>query len=255
MKNVDIPTIEVSHLSAYAEDPRSYCHYRGIPRSIHNKQPKLKKRGNPLSSPLIRNLLYIVALCLLIFGICLYVLLNPPGDILDIKIEAEIIKYCSAGSFLLAIMLWIIRHYFIRRSLFKFCGAPISSHKLLGTNLKFPKHSIKLFKNKIYGTPSAIFMKRNSKTAFVCQYNQRDFKRRAKVRERYQMLLFMGMAMEKYKLGDIKGAIRYHDHLEFIKYEPIIYKNLLALQEEYNEAIQEWVTSDERPLFKRDKTF
>ena len=98
-------------------------------------------------------------------------------------------------------------------------------------------------------------MKSNGKTAFVCQYNQRDFKRRAKVRERYQMLLFMGMVMEKYKLEDIKGAIRYHDHLEFIKHEPIIYNKLLDLQEEYSEAIQEWVTPDERPLFKRDKTF
>lgn len=254
MKNIDIP-IEVPHLSAYAEDPRSYCHYRGIPRSIHNKQPKVKARRNPLSSPLSRNLLYIVALFLLISGIFLYVLSKPPGDILGITIETEIIKYCSAGSFLLAIILWIIRSYFIKRSLFKFCGVPTSNYKLLGTSLKFPKHSIKLIKNKIHGTPTTIFMKSNGKTAFVCQYNQRDFKRRAKVRERYQMLLFMGMVMEKYKLEDIKGAIRYHDHLEFIKHEPIIYNKLLDLQEEYSEAIQEWVTPDERPLFKRDKTF
>ena len=138
MKNVDIPTIEVSHLSAYAEDPRSYCHYRGIPRSIHNKQPELKTRGNPLSSPISRNLLYIVTLCLLISGISLYILLNPPGDILGITIETKIIKYCSTGFFLLAIILWIIRSYFIRRSLFKFCGVPTSSYKLLGTRLKFP---------------------------------------------------------------------------------------------------------------------
>ena len=241
-------SITISHLSAYAEDPRSYCHYKGMPRSIHNKKPKLKTRGNPLSSPLVRNLLYIVALCFLTSGTCLYVLLGPPGDILGITIETKFIKYCSEGFFLLAIILWIIRSYFIRHKLFELFGVPTSGYKLLATNLKFPKRSIKLNKNKIQASPSTIFIKSNGKTAFVCQYNQRDFKGRVKVRERYQLLLSMGMTMEKYKLENIKGSIRYHDHLEIIKYEPTIYNNLLDLQREYNEAIQEWVTPDERPL-------
>ena len=132
---------------------------------------------------------------------------------------------------------------------------PTSGYKLLATNLKFPKRSIKLNKNKIQGSPTTLFIKSDGKTAFVCQYIQREFKGRLKVRERYQMLLFMGIAMEKYKLESIVGAIRYYDHLEFINHEPIIYKKLLNLQDEYREAIQEWKAPNDLPLFKRDNTF
>ena len=69
------------------------------------------------------------------------------------------------------------------------------------------------------------------------------------------MLLYMGLVKEQYELKDIKGAIRYQDHLELINYEPNIYKNLLELQNEYHEAIQEWITPNKQPLFKRDKNF
>lgn len=173
-------------------------------------------------------------------------------DIAGITIKSEIILYASVGLFLLAIVLWTVRSFFIRRSLFKLCGVPTSSYRLLGSSLTWPKFPIKIKKNKLYGTPSTIFLKKDGKTAYVCQYNPRNFKGKPKVRERYQMLLFMGIVMEEYKAENIKGAIRYHDHLEFIKYEPIIYKKLLGLQDEYNEAIQEWVAPNDQPLFKRD---
>ena len=67
------------------------------------------------------------------------------------------------------------------------------------------------------------------------------------------MLLFMGIVKEQYDLVDIKGAIRYQDHLENIKFESSIYKDLMDLQGEYSEAITEWVAPDKQPLFKRDK--
>lgn len=101
---------------------------------------------------------------------------------------------------------------------------------------------------------NTVFLKKTGKTAYVCNYNPRDYKGRLKVRERYQMLLLMGMVRDDHKLENVKVAIRLHDHLKLIKYEPIIYKKLLDLQDEYNEAIQEWEVSVERPLFKREKT-
>ena len=176
-------------------------------------------------------------------------------DIAGYTVETEIILYTTVGLFLSAIFFWMVRSFFIRRALFKLCGVPTSSYRLLGTNLTFPKKTIKLRKERLYGTPSTVFLKKNGKTAYVCQYNPRDFKGKPKVRERYQMLLFMGIAMEECKLDNIKGAIRYHDHLEFIKFDPVIYNKLLELQNEYGKALQEWKAPDDRPLFSRDRTF
>ncbi len=251
----DRQLISIPQISAYAEDPRSYCHYKGIPRSTYNKKSlSIIARKNPLSSSLSRYSIYLIMLCLLLSAVCIF-FWNAPEGIASIKIESEIIIYTSTGLFLLAMALWIVRSFFIKLALFKLCGVPTSSYHLKGTNLIWSKHSIKLTKNKLYGNPSTIFKEKNGKSVYVCQYNPRGFKGMPKVRERYQMLLFMGIAMDKFKTESVEGAIRYHDHLEFIKYDPIIYKKLLNLEVEYKEATQEWKAPDERPLFKRDDIF
>lgn len=254
---INSSNIEISHLSAYAEDPRSYCYYKGIPRSIHikNNPDKNIYRKNPLFSSFSRNSLYLAILCLTVSAMCLYIYFNIQSEIVGITLDKDLISYTSIGSFLTAITLLVARYISIRHALFKFCEASISNYRLIGTNLSWLKRSMKLRKDKLYGNPGTVFVKKNGKTAYLCQYNPRTFNGRPKVRERYQMLLLMGIAMEEFQTENIKGAIRYRDHLEPIKYEPVIYKKLLALQEEFNEAIQEWEAPDNQPLFKRDKTF
>lgn len=174
-------------------------------------------------------------------------------DIFGSTINSETFLYTSIWLLLVAVAAWLIRYFFLRRSLFKLCGVTTSKYNLLSTNLIWPKRSIKLRGNKLHGSPCTIFLEKNGKTAFVCQYNPRIFKGRPKVRERYQMLLFMGIVKEQYDLEDINGSIRYQDHLETITFEPTIYKNLLDLQDEYSKAIKEWIAPDKQPLFKRDK--
>jgi hypothetical protein len=157
------------------------------------------------------------------------------------------------GAFSAAIILWWLRNILLKRALRRLCGVPLSGYRLLGTNLIWPKRPIMLKKDSLYGIPSTVFLKNDGKTAYVCQYNPRLFNGRVKVRERYQVLLLMGLTMEKLKPGVIQGAIRYQDHLELIKYEPDIYKQLLGLQDEYREAIHEWAPPNVRPLFNRDQ--
>jgi hypothetical protein len=176
-------------------------------------------------------------------------------DLFNATVSPEIFLSASIWLFLLAAVLWFIRYFFLRRALFKLFGVSPSKYRLLATNLIWPGRSIKLRKNKLGGTPGTVFLKRTGETACLCQYKPRIFKGRAKVRERYEMLLFMGLMKEKYKLEDIQGAIRYHDHLELFNFEPAIYKNLLNMQNEYREAISEWVPPNKQPLFKRDNKF
>jgi len=69
--------IDVSHLAAYAEDPQSYCHFRGKPRSLHDKKTRKKKAPlRPLRSQLSHILLGMAVLSLLISGWCLWNLLG-----------------------------------------------------------------------------------------------------------------------------------------------------------------------------------
>lgn len=249
--------IDIQHLSAYAEDPGSYCYYKGVPRSVHNKS-KIKNKSllkNPLYTSSRRIILYITILTLVTSIICLYIYSSMPIDGLEIPFEKTHILYAAIGFFALTIVLWLIRSFFVKRALFKLCGVRGSGYRLLGSSLTWPGRAIKLKYKKLRGTPSTVFMKKSGKSAYVCQYNPRMFNGRPKVRERYQMLLFMGITMEEYKLENIKGAIRYNDHLEVIKYDPIIYNKLLGITDEYKQAISEWVTPDSRPLFKRDNVF
>lgn len=176
-------------------------------------------------------------------------------DIFGATIKPEIFLYASMSLLLLAISLWLLRHFLLRRALFKLCGVPTSKYSLQATNLIWAKRSTRLGRYKLRGNPGTIFLKKGGRAAYVCRYNPRLFKGRPKVRERYQMLLYMGLVKEQYKLEDIKGAIRYQDHLELINYEPTIYKDLLDLKDEYREAIQEWITPNKQPLFKREKNF
>ena len=176
-------------------------------------------------------------------------------DILESTISPEVFLYGAIFSLLLAVVLWLIRYFFLRRALFRLCGVPTSKYKLLSTNLIWPKRAIKLKGHNLRGTSGTIFLNKNDKSAYVCQYEPRLFNGRVKVRERYEMLLNMGILKEKYKFEDIKGAIRYFDHLELIKFESTVYRNLVGLQDEYRQAIHEWTPPNKQPLFKRDTNF
>lgn len=68
--------IDIAHLAAYAEDPRSYCHYKGKPRSLHEKETRKKKPAwFPLRSKITQGMLLVSLLLLLFSGWCLWTLL------------------------------------------------------------------------------------------------------------------------------------------------------------------------------------
>ena len=174
-------------------------------------------------------------------------------EIANVEIAHQQLWQLFVVAFTSAFILWWLRNILLKRTLFKLCGVPRSEYRLLGTNLIWPIHTIRLSHNNLVGIPSAVFLKKDGKACYVCQYNPRYFNGRIKVRERYQMLLLMGLIQEEYEFEAVQGAILYNrDHLELIKYEPVVYKQLLDLQDEYNQAIQEWVPPNVRPLFNRD---
>ena len=70
------PTIEIAHLAAYAEDPRSYCHFKGVPRSQHNKTKQVKVKPLTLNSTATNALSIAILISLLISGLCLWILLG-----------------------------------------------------------------------------------------------------------------------------------------------------------------------------------
>lgn len=149
-------------------------------------------------------------------------------------------------------LLWLKR-MLLKRKVFKLCGVPPSSYRLLGTTLYWLGHPVKFKKHGLIGYPSTLFVSKKEKSAYICHFNPRYFNGRVKVRERYQMLLLMGLAMDILNLDKIQAAIHYQDHLEKIRYEPDIYEQLLGLRQEYKDAIKEWKAPNIRPLFNRDQ--
>lgn len=178
-----------------------------------------------------------------------------PVDIAGLTLSETHIWQIAGVSFGLALFLMWTRRVLIKRKLFKLCGVPTSSYRLLGTTLFWLGHPVRLQKNYLTGTPGTVFLKKNGKSAYICHFNPRMFNGRVKVRERYQMTLFMGLVNELYKPDKISGAIHYRDHLETIKFEPVIYRQLLDIRDEYREAIQEWQAPNPRPLFNREQHF
>jgi hypothetical protein len=175
-----------------------------------------------------------------------------PMEIADVAITHQNLWQLFAAAFTTVIILWWLRNILLKRTLFKLCGVPRSGYRLLGSNLIWPMRRIHLNRNNLVGIPSAVFLKNDGNACYVCQYIPRHFDGRIKVRERYQALLLMGLIQEEYEYEVIQGAILYKSHLEPIKFEPVIYKQLLDLQDEYKQAIHEWVPPNVRPLFNRD---
>lgn len=174
-------------------------------------------------------------------------------DIAGLTLNQSQVWQIAGASFCLAIFLFWARRLLLKRKLFNLYGVPTSSYRLIGSTLLRFGHPLKLDKNSLVGTPGTVFLKKNGKSAYVCHFNPRIFNGRVKVRERYQMLLFMGLVNEIYQPDKISGAIRFQDHLEVIKYEPVIYRQLLDMRDEYRDAIEEWQAPNSRPLFNRDQ--
>lgn len=158
----------------------------------------------------------------------------------------------AAGAFGLALLLLWLRRFLVKRRLFKLCGVPTSSYRLLGTTLLGFGRPVKLRSHDLNGIPSTVFLKKNGKSAYVCHFNPRFFKGRVKVRERYQMLLFMGLVKERFRPEKVQGAICYQDHLEGIAFEPAIYQQLLDMRDEFSIAVDKWEAPNPRPLFNRN---
>lgn len=153
----------------------------------------------------------------------------------------------------LALFLLWLRRILQKRRLFKLCGVPASAYRLLGTSLYRLGQPVNLQKHGLRACPSTVFQGKNKKSGYICHFNPRMFNGRVKVRERYQMLLIMGLAMETLNLDDIQAAIHYRDHLEAIQFEPETYKQLVEMRQEYVEAVKKWTAPNARPLFNRNQ--
>lgn len=94
----------------------------------------------------------------------------------------------------------------------------------------------KVGRKKIYrgrdltGAPDVVFADRLKPRIIVCEYKSRLAKNRVKKRERYQVVLYIGLLQEIYPRHRIEGRLRYRDKVVDIGFDPQLYSWLLSLK-------------------------
>jgi len=63
----------------------------------------------------------------------------------------------------------------------------------------------------VIGCPDALFIKRSNRSGIVCEHKSRRHRGMIRLDERYQVTLYMGVAIETFKLNNVYGVIRYGD--------------------------------------------
>ena len=162
------------------------------------------------------------------------------------------LTWWAAGLLALGILVWA-RRAVQRRSAFRLFDLSARQFRLLGTDIAGSTRPLYLRFKQLVGAPDAGFISRDKQQGFIGEYKSRDYKGYVKHRERYQVILYMGMLKNRYGLAQVSGAIRYRDHLEPITFDPSLFDQLLALQAEYRSVIQGWQIQNDKPLYQRSR--
>jgi len=140
---------------------------------------------------------------------------------------------------------------YLDQPVFKLFSLSSSNYRLVGTDIGGRTDHAYLRSGPLGGVPDALFVNKRKRHGFIGEYKSRQNKGRPSLREKYQVILYMGMAMEKYGLIEIKGAIRYRENIVPVLFDASLYQRLRNLEGEVLLAKKKWIPLDTRPLHCR----
>ena len=85
---------------------------------------------------------------------------------------------------------------------------------------------------RIAGRPDALFRGPGGQWV-VGEYKHRAYRGRVRARERYQVLLYMGIVREVHRTNQVRGLIRYRDRMIEIHWDEPLWRWLLRCAERY----------------------
>ena len=108
----------------------------------------------------------------------------------------------------------------------------------------------KLSANGVAGVPDAVFIHRRERRVLIAELKNRAGTSPS-LYERYQLVLYQGLAAARYPKHTPEGLIRYEDRCALVPFEPELYDALTGLRGEYQRARKRKRPLDPRPLTAR----
>jgi len=125
-------------------------------------------------------------------------------------------------------------------------------YKLLGTDLGAQEvGSIFLSYAGVNGKPDAIFEDRKKPCIIIGEHKARKYKAGVRLREYYQVVLYMGIARRKWPSHDVKGLISFDDKVVWVDFDSHVFQALLDLKPEAIEGLRSGKASNPTPLHRR----
>lgn len=125
-------------------------------------------------------------------------------------------------------------------------------YKLLGTDLGSQDvGSIFLSFAGVNGKPDAVFEDRKKPCIIIGEHKARKYKTGVRLREYYQVVLYMGIARRKWASHEVKGCLSFDDKVVWVDFDNHVFQALIDLKPEAIEGIIRGKARNPTPLHRR----
>ena len=161
--------------------------------------------------------------------------------------------YAAGGAVLLAFVtiLWLRPRRRAQRQLLELFDLDGRQWRAIASDLHKSELPVKVLRGSgVAGIPDAVFVHRRERRVIVADLKSRTADSPHHY-ERFQMLLYQGLAQKQYPQCDVEGLVRYKNQVLSIPFEPSLFDQLIGLREEYRRSRKRKKAVDARPLVER----
>ena len=124
--------------------------------------------------------------------------------------------------------------------------------KLLGTDLGGQQNrGIYLSFAGVNGKPDAVFEDRKKPCIIIGEHKARKCKAGVRLREFYQIVLYIGIAQRKWPTHEVKGCLSFDDKVVWVDFDSNVFQALIDLKLEAIEGIAQGKAINKAPLHRR----
>jgi hypothetical protein len=124
-------------------------------------------------------------------------------------------------------------------------------YKLVGSDLGERDSTVRLSFNGVNGAPDAVFEDRKKARIIVGEHKARKHRHGVRLREYYQIMLYIGMARRRWHSHEVVGLISFTDKVVWINFDESVFSALVGLKAEAIESIRSRRALNPKPLHKR----
>lgn len=124
-------------------------------------------------------------------------------------------------------------------------------YKLIGTDLGNSEGKVRLSYSGVSGDPDAVFEDRKRQRIVVGEHKARKYRQGLRLREYYQVMLYIGLAQQRWHSHDVVGLISFTDRTVWVDFDKGIFEALMEMRGEASTALRTKKVINNKPLHKR----